>query len=91
MIETLSYASMLSSVLCILKNNLLPRWLGGVDRDYVLMNVVAAREGIERLRGLVEEGVLRGVVDGCWDFEDALGAYERMVSHRARGKVVVRI
>lgn len=55
------------------------------------MSVVATREEMERLRDLVEEGVLRGMVDGCWDFDDALGAYERMGSHRARGKVVVRI
>lgn len=62
-----------------------------MNRDYVFMSVVATREEMERLRDLVEEGVLRGMVDGCWDFDDALGAYERMGSHRARGKVVVRI
>jgi NADPH:quinone reductase-like Zn-dependent oxidoreductase len=36
-------------------------------------------------------GKIRPVVDSVHEFEDALMAYERIMSNRAKGKVVVSI
>jgi D-arabinose 1-dehydrogenase-like Zn-dependent alcohol dehydrogenase len=36
-------------------------------------------------------GSLKPVVDSVYEFEDALKAYDRLLSHRATGKVVVKI
>jgi hypothetical protein len=36
-------------------------------------------------------GSLKPVVDSVYEFEDALQAYDRLLSHRATGKVIVRI
>ncbi len=63
---------MLSSGLSMLKNNLLPRWLGGTDRDYILLDTVEDRANLEELRRLVEEEGLRVAVDEVLGFEDVL-------------------
>jgi hypothetical protein len=36
-------------------------------------------------------GSLKPVVDSVYEFEDALKAYDRILSYRATGKVVVKI
>lgn len=36
-------------------------------------------------------GKLKPVVDSVFSFEDTLQAYERIMSSRARGKVVVKV
>ena len=37
------------------------------------------------------QGIIRPVVDSTYEFEDALEAYDRIMSLRAVGKVVVKI
>jgi 2-methylene-furan-3-one reductase len=37
------------------------------------------------------QGKLKLVVDSVYRFEDALGAYERIMTSRATGKVVVKV
>ena len=37
------------------------------------------------------EGKLKPVVDSVFEFEDALSAYERIMTSRAKGKVVVKV
>jgi hypothetical protein len=37
------------------------------------------------------QGKLKVVVDSVYGFEDALGAYERIMTSRATGKVVVKV
>ena len=56
----------------MLKNKLLPRWLGGTDRDYVLLNTVEDRTNLEELRRLAEEEGLRTAVGEVLEFENVL-------------------
>lgn len=54
----------------MLKNSWLPKVLGGVSREYHLVNGFATQSKLEQVKKLVEEGVLKPVIDSCWDMED---------------------
>ncbi|KAJ5144701.1 hypothetical protein N7448_002093 [Penicillium atrosanguineum] len=75
----------------VLLNSWLPTWLGGVPRRYIMFSTPPARDDAVYLARLVEEGRLRIPVDSVFDMEDALRAYERIATKRARGKVVVKV
>ncbi|PLB44114.1 NAD(P)-binding protein [Aspergillus steynii IBT 23096] len=75
----------------ILLNTLLPTWLGGVPRRYIMFSSPPVRDDIVYLTRLVEEGRLRIPVDSVHDMEDGLLAYERIATKRARGKVVIKV
>jgi NADPH:quinone reductase-like Zn-dependent oxidoreductase len=72
-------------------NKWLPTWLGGVPRRYIIFSTPPACDDVIYLARLVEEGQLRIPVDSVFNMEDAVGAYERIATKRARGKVVVKI
>jgi NADPH:quinone reductase-like Zn-dependent oxidoreductase len=40
---------------------------------------------------LVTQGKIKPVVDSVFSFEDALKAYDRIMSSRAKGKVVIKV
>lgn len=75
----------------MLLNTWLPIWLGGVPRRYIMFSTPPTRDDAVYLARLVEEGRLRIPVDSVFDMEDAVRAYERIVTKRARGKVVVKV
>jgi NADPH:quinone reductase-like Zn-dependent oxidoreductase len=78
------------------------RWLGGVDRQLrglVLSPFVGQRlttfickehySGLERLTGLVDDGLLVPVVERTYQLSDMPDAMRHLASGRARGKVVI--
>lgn len=73
-------------------------WAGGVPRAFKFFSVqIADDESLERelteLAGWTEDGTLRVEVDSvhAFDREGVMTAYERIMSGKARGKVVVRV
>ncbi|CDO71612.1 hypothetical protein BN946_scf184911.g82 [Trametes cinnabarina] len=68
-----------------------PGFLGGVKRKWKLVSVKPVEKDIREFAKLVEEGKIKPVVDSVYEFEDALKAYERILTKRATGKVVVRV
>jgi len=40
---------------------------------------------------LVEEGSLKAVIDSTYKFTDVLDAYDRMMSRKVTGKVVIEV
>ena len=46
---------------------------------------------LSRRHNIVTTGKVKPVVDSVYPFEDALKAYERLMSKRARGKVIVEV
>lgn len=72
-------------------NLYLPTWLGGVPRRYIMFSTPPARDDAVYLANLVEEGRVRISVDSVFDMGDAMRAYERIATKRARGKVVVKV
>ena len=75
----------------VLFNRWLPTWLGGVPRRYIMFSTPPARDDAVYLTKLIEEGRVRIPVDSVFDMEDAVRAYERIATQRARGKVVVKV
>jgi NADPH:quinone reductase-like Zn-dependent oxidoreductase len=70
---------------------LLPTWLGGVPRRYIMFSTLPSREAGVQVTRLLEDGSVRIPVDSVFEMEDAIAAYERIGTKRARGKVVVKV
>jgi NADPH:quinone reductase-like Zn-dependent oxidoreductase len=68
-----------------------PTWLGGVPRRYVMFSTPPSKDDAVVLVKLVEEGKLKISVDSVFSMEDAIGAYERLATMRARGRVIVKV
>ncbi|KAG9226018.1 hypothetical protein CCMSSC00406_0009115 [Pleurotus cornucopiae] len=68
-----------------------PTWLGGTPREFKVYGLVQNKADINALRDLVAEGKVVGVVDSIYEMKDALKAYERLLTSRATGKVVIKI
>ncbi|EAU88249.1 hypothetical protein CC1G_03921 [Coprinopsis cinerea okayama7 len=69
----------------------LPSFLTGFKAKFGMTSVENKENRLERLRQLLEEGKLKPLVDSVYNFEDALKAYERILTGRATGKVVVKV
>ncbi|KIP01277.1 hypothetical protein PHLGIDRAFT_38344, partial [Phlebiopsis gigantea 11061_1 CR5-6] len=67
-----------------------PRFLGGVDRSWVVTSVADRPDEFEALGKYIEDGKVKTVVDSVFAFEDVLKGYERVLTSRAAGKVVVK-
>ncbi|GAB5588955.1 hypothetical protein Unana1_03855 [Umbelopsis nana] len=74
-----------------LKNNLWPAWLGGTPSKYKFISATPSVEMLERLRKCIEDGVLKAEVDSVWSMDQAVAAYERFMSHKAQGRVVIEV
>lgn len=61
----------------------------GVSGKFFVMR--ADGEILGRVMELIEEGKCRAVVDGVWGLEEFEGAFERVRSGRAVGKVILRV
>ncbi|KAF8319775.1 NAD(P)-binding protein [Clavulina sp. PMI_390] len=68
-----------------------PTWLGGpaVKRQSFLAS--ASKITVDRLRAATEKGWMTPVVDSTYEFSDLLSAYDRIMTGRAKGKVVIRV
>ncbi|KAF6764758.1 quinone oxidoreductase [Ephemerocybe angulata] len=69
----------------------LPWIFTGVRQKGQIVAVNNKVEDIELLRKYLEEGKMKPTVDSVHEFNDILGAYERVMSGRARGKVIINI
>ncbi|KAL4909982.1 hypothetical protein BDW74DRAFT_144156 [Aspergillus multicolor] len=74
-----------------LVNAWLPTWLGGVPRRYIMFSTPPNRDDTIYIADLIEKGAVRVPVDTVFDMEDAVDAYKRIATKRARGKVVVKV
>jgi NADPH:quinone reductase-like Zn-dependent oxidoreductase len=69
---------------------MLPWWLGGVARKGA-QGGLDKKDMHELARKYVDTGVLSAVIDSEFNFDDTKKAYERIMSNRALGKVVVNV
>ena len=74
-----------------ISNTWWPTWLGGVPRCYVMFSTPPSKDDAVVLVKLVEEGKLKISVDSVFSMEDAIRAYERVATMRARGRVIVKV
>ena len=68
-----------------------PTWLGGVPRRYVMFSTLPSKGDAVVLVKLVEAGKLKISVDSVFRMEDAIRAYKRIATMRARGRVIVQV
>jgi NADPH:quinone reductase-like Zn-dependent oxidoreductase len=70
-----------------------PGFLGGVPRRFVMSVMQATEEKMTKVGELVERKEVRTVVDSVWGFDDegVKGAYRKIMTGHARGKVVIKI
>lgn len=66
-------------------------WLGGVPRRYVMFSTPPSKGDAVVLVKLVEAGKLKISVDSVFRMEDAIRAYKRIATMRARGRVIVQV
>jgi NADPH:quinone reductase-like Zn-dependent oxidoreductase len=79
--------SMLSAVGRFLR----PALLGGGKRKFQFVFFSNAHSSLVQLGEWIREGKIKVVLDSTFEFEDALKAYEKLRTQRARGKIVVHI
>jgi NADPH:quinone reductase-like Zn-dependent oxidoreductase len=68
-----------------------PSFLGGAPTTWKLINVENKKEDMKTLCTLIERGALRPYVDSTHEFGSALDAYDRILTGRATGKVIVKV
>lgn len=88
-----SLSDSINTLIALFNQLLRPRFLGGTPRKFQILLVPAAKMGaqLQQAADLLESKDLRTVIDSTYKFEDALAAYERQMSGRSKGKVVVSI
>ncbi|RAH63749.1 uncharacterized protein BO66DRAFT_444683, partial [Aspergillus aculeatinus CBS 121060] len=90
-LEAYTFRSAVGVLVKQMLNRFLPVWLGGIDRQYRQVTAWVDVERLERLRVLAEEGVLKTWIGGAWGFENAIEAYEVLLSKHAKGKLIIRV
>jgi reticulon-4-interacting protein 1, mitochondrial len=67
------------------------RWLGGVGRRWVTVQVAGSRlDEMMAVARLLAEKRIWIPIDSVWDYRDAVKAYEVVCSSRARGRVIIK-
>ena len=70
-------------------------FLGGTPRKWMMIRTPLDREKMERLLQLVEAGQVKVLIDSIWDVNEGedqvYKAYDRVLSQRAKGKVIVKL
>lgn len=70
---------------------LFPRLLGGGQRKFVVLMVGLDREPMERIGGWIVEGKVKCVTDSVFGMSDLVGAFKKLKTGRAVGKIVVDV
>ncbi|KIW15777.1 hypothetical protein PV08_05827 [Exophiala spinifera] len=81
----------LGAIFDIAKRMLWPGFLGGGRRKIQFLHVQANRKDLESIGEWMSQGIVRAVQDSVLGMEDVPKAFERLRTHRARGKVVVTV
>ncbi|KDR81832.1 hypothetical protein GALMADRAFT_152645 [Galerina marginata CBS 339.88] len=68
-----------------------PKLIGGAKARFINVMVINDIKDAEQFQRYVAEGSLKPIVDSVFDFDQALKAYDRLISGRATGKVVVKV
>jgi NADPH:quinone reductase-like Zn-dependent oxidoreductase len=68
-----------------------PGFLGGGRRKYVIFFFKNTREHLVKVGDMVKSGAVKIQLDSTFEFEDTVQAFEKLRSGRARGKIVVHV
>ncbi|EKV12494.1 Zinc alcohol dehydrogenase, putative [Penicillium digitatum] len=68
-----------------------PSFLGGGQRKYVIFFFKNTREDLVKIGEWVQKGAVKIRLDTAYELEDAVKAFEKLRSVRARGKIIVHV
>ncbi|KAF2800433.1 zinc alcohol dehydrogenase [Melanomma pulvis-pyrius CBS 109.77] len=89
--KSYTYGALIATIGLMLQNALLPRFLGGVPREYAQVTGITNLEAMEQLAKMMEKGTLRVKVGTVVTMRDVPEAYQKLLSGHAQGKIVVKI
>ncbi|OLL25188.1 Zinc-type alcohol dehydrogenase-like protein [Neolecta irregularis DAH-3] len=69
----------------------LPGFLGGGKRPYILVYLQETPLDFKEFDQLVRDKKVKAVIDSVWEFEDAVGAFEKLMKGHAKGKIIVKV
>ncbi|CAF0798302.1 unnamed protein product [Adineta steineri] len=78
-------------ILQLLSAMVVPVYLGGVSRRHIFEPLTPNHPRLVAMAKLVEEGAMKAVIDSTYKFIDARDAYDRMMSRKVTGKVVIEV
>ncbi|CAF1187274.1 unnamed protein product [Adineta steineri] len=78
-------------ILQLLSAMVVPVYLGGVPRRHIFESLTPTSSRMVAMAKLVEEEAFKAVIDSTYKFTDALDAYDRMMSRKVTGKVVIEV
>ncbi|SPQ23079.1 29eadc97-5eac-4f09-9910-fe91f61479a3 [Thermothielavioides terrestris] len=79
-------------VVPFVRNKLRPRFLGGTPRRYDLFLLSSSGSIAKEVAGWVEQGVIKqAVIDSEYPMEQAVEAFQKLATGRARGKIVIKV
>ena len=70
-----------------------PKFLGGksIPYNFVSLKSEEQGDGLKQLAAWIEEGKLKSIVDSEHSFDRVHDACAKIISHRAKGKVIVNV
>ncbi|KAG5651777.1 hypothetical protein H0H81_007416 [Sphagnurus paluster] len=68
-----------------------PMWLGGTKRTHKIFMLKHKKFRLDEIQKMVADGLIIPPVDSVYDFKDVLKAYERQISARATGKIIIKV
>lgn len=80
-----------SSILSFADRLVRPGFLGGGKRKYDILMFKNRREDLVQIGEWIQQGKIKVVIDSTFAFEDAVQAFEKLRSHRARGKIIIHV
>jgi NADPH:quinone reductase-like Zn-dependent oxidoreductase len=75
----------------LVRNLLLPAFLGGGKRQYQVAHARASAEDFRQLGVWLKDGIVKAVIDEIFGFDDAPKAFEKLKTGRTKGKIVVKV
>lgn len=81
----------LSAMMQVSSNMLRPGFLGGGKAKYIMVIGQGSKSTLQQLGTWMQEGKVKAVLDGVFEWEDAKKAYEKMKTGRTRGKIVIKV
>ncbi|KAI5459634.1 hypothetical protein BGZ63DRAFT_359578 [Mariannaea sp. PMI_226] len=80
-----------SSVMSLARSLLLPGFLGGGKRKFVILNLSPDRQALEQIVRWMVEGKVKTVIDSVFEFDQAEKAFEKLKQGSSAGKIIVRV
>lgn len=68
-----------------------PGLLGGGKRKYVILMLKNNKQHLAQIGEWMAQGKVRAKIDSTYEFDDAVEAFEKLRTGRARGKIIVHV